>query len=625
MGACGAKSAPAIDVMGAWDDVHIVSSPRAATDAPAAAAPCSARTESRQSSANLIAAPRPSPTIKFTEDSHDLERFGGGSGVRAWKEGGCFALAGPVLRVGTASATFKLDFKKVYVGRDLDPYVYLFQLGLFPADLPLDSSIYSAHGKRCALEVASSGISGYSVPCARVFCDGAMSDDRSCRLWAPGSTVDVRVTFEGVAALVTFSGKRKTWSKTLRDVPACGLRFGAGLCCKGSSVTLAASSIDVGTADAEAKLRELQTAEPVHIGALERVTREARLAGVGEDVLKAAQQVLDEAKERAREAQRAREQARREAAAARLCELQAATPANIPTLERAIENIAALEHAIEEAKAAGVDGGVMVEAAEHALDEARARRQIAAERARAEAGAEAATATAEVAPSGFTERGPGLELVGGTLLPSVCHQTQEDTDAFAFAGPVLRSGTASATFRLDFKRDYVFQIGVFPTDLPLDSDLDSPTMKRCALFLEGSPGCSATTVLCDGVESDATDGFGWRPGCTVDVCLVFDGASARVTFTGKSKSEIIKSETLQNVPACGLRFGAGVYCKGSSVTLVLSSVGAGAGVPVVVAEPIDLSAGALMGTLVSELSVEPSCSYEGAASSGPIVTTGEAL
>jgi hypothetical protein len=65
-------------------------------------------------------------------------------------------------------------------------------------------------------------------------------------------------------------------------------------------------------------------------------------------------------------------------------------------------------------------------------------------------------------------------------------------------------------------------------------------------------------VLCDGVKSDTTTGLGFRPGDTIEVGVTFEGGAARVTLSAKGK---IWSETLQGVPACGLRFGAGVWCS----------------------------------------------------------------
>ena len=170
-------------------------------------------------------------------------------------------------------------------------------------------------------------------------------------------------------------------------------------------------------------------------------------------------------------------------------------------------------------------------------------------------------------PLELVECGPGLERVDGG---SGVRQTKHGS-AFALAGPILRSGSASATFRLVFEGRYYFQIGVFPADLRLDSDANnSADGKRCALYV-GHVGGGVAGVFCDGVKSDATTGLGLRPGDTIDVGVTFEGGAARVTLSAKGKTW---SKTLQDVPACGLRFGAGMYYKDAGVTLVASSVDA---------------------------------------------------
>ena len=172
-----------------------------------------------------------------------------------------------------------------------------------------------------------------------------------------------------------------------------------------------------------------------------------------------------------------------------------------------------------------------------------------------------------VEPSTFGHRGPGIELVHGG---SAVRQTEND-DAFALAGVVMRSGSASATFRPVFEGSYSYQIGVFPADLRLDSNITFADGKRCALYVSSASGGWAR-VHCDGVRSDLTTVLGLRPGDTIDVDVTFEGGAALVTFYFKGKT---KSETLQGVPECGLRFGAGMYDKDSGVTLVASTGDAG--------------------------------------------------
>jgi hypothetical protein len=74
--------------------------------------------------------------------------------------------------------------------------------------------------------------------------------------------------------------------------------------------------------------------------------------------------------------------------------------------------------------------------------------------------------------------------------------------AFALADPVLRRGSASSKFRLDFDAGelYLFQLGV-PADLPLgSSDIDSADGKRCALRWD--LGGVRAGGACEGVEAD---------------------------------------------------------------------------------------------------------------------------
>jgi len=151
--------------------------------------------------------------------------------------GGAFALAGPMLRSGSARATFRLNLTEEDCAT-----CGLFQLGVFPADQKLDDDNCSADGKRCVLLVDGGG--GRAV----MQCDGVdrESDIKDGLDWSRGDTIEVRVAFDAGAATVTFRGKGRTWNTTLRDVPACGLRFGAGLCIEDTGITLVASTVDAG-------------------------------------------------------------------------------------------------------------------------------------------------------------------------------------------------------------------------------------------------------------------------------------------------------------------------------------------------------------------------------------------
>lgn len=57
--------------------------------------------------------------------------------------------------------------------------------------------------------------------------------------WQPGDTIEVYVTFAGDMARVILHFKGRLEERTVKDVPACGLRFGVGLRVNGTGVTLA--------------------------------------------------------------------------------------------------------------------------------------------------------------------------------------------------------------------------------------------------------------------------------------------------------------------------------------------------------------------------------------------------
>ena len=78
---------------------------------------------------------------------------------------------------------------------------------------------------------------------AEVFCDGEKSDYEKGIVLRPGDTVTAKVEFlDATTALVTLSSSSTypTKERTLRGVPACGLRFGAGMQFEGQGVTLVA-------------------------------------------------------------------------------------------------------------------------------------------------------------------------------------------------------------------------------------------------------------------------------------------------------------------------------------------------------------------------------------------------
>ena len=151
----------------------------------------------------------------------------------------------------------------------------------------------------------------------------------------------------------------------------------------------------------------------------------------------------------------------------------------------------------------------------------------------------------------------------------------QDGHAFGLISPTMHKGRAFATFQLKTQPDGDYQpafdslsVGIFPADLDLTSDVRSADGKRCALRVWDS----FAQVMCNGAKSTAISRIDWKPGDTVCVEAVFKTATAvHVSFIFKGHTEDV---VLQGVPACGLRFGAGLYFKGDSVALVACSAGA---------------------------------------------------
>ena len=165
------------------------------------------------------------------------------------------------------------------------------------------------------------------------------------------------------------------------------------------------------------------------------------------------------------------------------------------------------------------------------------------------------------APVSFELLGPGVELVDGGRGVQLATQN----NAFALAA-VLRSGTASATFKLVFKGKCVIVVGVFPADLELDSEVFSADGKRCALWV-ASYGGGGALVKCDGETSDAIRGIGWQPGDEIEVRVALEGTTtARVTFHSSRVDLTTLGRTLAGVPACGVCFGVGLCFKDTGVT-----------------------------------------------------------
>ena len=151
--------------------------------------------------------------LRFSDVGPGLKLQDDRLSVSKTDHGYAFTLAAPALHSGSASASFRLG----YTPND----EWGVAIGVFPANMELDSYIYSTAGKRCALLVHGGS--------SRVACDGAESDHASGLGWKEGDSVHVNVAFEGETARVTLRAKEKTWRRVLRDVPACGLCIGVGL------------------------------------------------------------------------------------------------------------------------------------------------------------------------------------------------------------------------------------------------------------------------------------------------------------------------------------------------------------------------------------------------------------
>jgi len=144
----------------------------------------------------------------------------------------------------------------------------------------------------------------------------------------------------------------------------------------------------------------------------------------------------------------------------------------------------------------------------------------------------------------------------------------------SLASPVMKSGTASATFRLQFKGFFGHVVGVFPATQKLDVDANASTHESATLWV-GYLGRSTddggyAQLVCDGMRSERVTGLelDWQNSeLRVDVVFV-EWYTARVTFSGRNKTW---EATLRGVPACGLRFGVGMGGEGDSVTLVWST------------------------------------------------------
>jgi len=168
----------------------------------------------------------------------------------------------------------------------------------------------------------------------------------------------------------------------------------------------------------------------------------------------------------------------------------------------------------------------------------------------------------------FERIGPGCQLLDNarTVIKT------RKCDAYSLAAPAVIRGRpqAFASFRLDFTPgEGVISIGLFPANMKLSQDVLNLVGRCCALTISGAYGGQAQ-LLCDGEEKHPVTGVRWKQGDTIDIDVVAGGTSARVTFKFKGRTE---NAVLPDVPACGLRFGAGLQLPEEGVTLLQGGVG----------------------------------------------------
>jgi hypothetical protein len=175
----------------------------------------------------------------------------------------------------------------------------------------------------------------------------------------------------------------------------------------------------------------------------------------------------------------------------------------------------------------------------------------------------------------FERVGASAKRLDGGLTVS---HTKDEAHAFSLIAPVLHSGKASVTLRLNGPHPSL-ALGVFVSDMRLDGSIDAADGKRCALRLLARPLRWQTLrpvdggwarVLCNDARSEEVNGLALATGDTVEVSVKFeDAATAHVTLRCK---DLAYDETLRGVPKCGLRFGVGDFWEGDGATIVAGSV-----------------------------------------------------
>ena len=158
----------------------------------------------------------------------------------------------------------------------------------------------------------------------------------------------------------------------------------------------------------------------------------------------------------------------------------------------------------------------------------------------------------------FVRTGTGADL--GDDARSV--RKSQDSNAYALCpawAPSVGAHTgpaasASAAFRLDFDTENMYAdcIGVFPADQSATADVATPGEGACAIRLY----YREVQIYTNRERAEVSTQMGFEEGEVVVVTMERSHGQFRVGFTFKEQTEW---RVLQNVPACGLCFGAGLY------------------------------------------------------------------
>ena len=157
-------------------------------------------------------------------------------------------------------------------------------------------------------------------------------------------------------------------------------------------------------------------------------------------------------------------------------------------------------------------------------------------------------------PCIFNNRDPGVKLINGGRGVQVFPKFV-DKYLFALAGPILRSGRVSATLsiRSTTGDPKSFLIGLFPADMPLDSEEQPVTKIDDMGFRSVTENNDVSVSLIDSHKAT--------------ISVVFEDDIALVTFISIGAYHLPKYSGKRyrlNLPACGLRVGVALYTGGEN-------------------------------------------------------------